>query len=341
MSPIPVADCHLHFEGSLPVEGLGALARRAGHRFADPSAFEAERSAVADRTSFLALYREVSSLFRSPGDYGDAARAVARSIGEGGAAYAEVYVSPEIPARFGLDAADCLIEIDRGFREAEAEGAARCRILLDAVRQWGPESAERVLDLHEKTRLPSVVGFGLGGDERAVPAAAFAGTYLRARSLGLRTSVHAGEWDGVESLREALDHLRPDRVDHGIAAAEDPRLLARLAEESTALWVTPTSNAVTGAVDRVENHPLPRLLDAGVCVALGADDPLLFATTTAREHAAVRESFGFGTRTMALLAENSWRASFGSADDRRRAFGSDSGPRRPRGGRPPQPSVAS
>jgi adenosine deaminase len=342
MSPIPVADCHLHFEGSLPIDALGALARRAGHRFADPTAFEAERSAIHDRTSFLALYREVCGLFRSPGDYGEAARAVARSIGEGGAAYAEVYVSPEIPARFGLDAAGCLIEIDRGFRDAEAQGSPRCRILLDAVRQWGLESAERVLDLHERTRLPSVAGFGLGGDERAAPAAAFAGTYLRARSLGLKTSVHAGEWDGVESLREALDHLRPDRVDHGIAAAEDPRLLARLAEESTALWVAPTSNAVTGAVEGVENHPLPRLLDAGVCVALGADDPLLFATTTAREHEVVRERLGFGTRTMALLAENSWRASFCSADDRRRASGgSDSGPRRPRRGGPPQPSVVS
>jgi adenosine deaminase len=342
MSPFRVADCHLHFEGSLPVEALGALARRAGHRFADPAVFEVERKAVRNRTAFLALYREVCGLFRSPADYGEAARAVARSIGEGGADYAEVYVSPEIPARFGLDPTDCVVEIDRGFRDAEAEGVARCRILLDAVRQWGPESAERVLDLHERTRLPSVVGFGLGGDERAMPARAFAGIYLRARSLGLRTSVHAGEWDGVESLREALDHLRPDRVDHGIAAVEDPRLLARLAEESTALWVAPTSNAVTGAVDRVENHPLPRLLDAGVCVALGADDPLLFSTTTAGEHAIVREKLGFGARTMALLAENSWRASFASADDRRRASGrNDPGTRRPRREGPSQPSVVS
>jgi adenosine deaminase len=341
MPPIRVADCHLHFEGSLPIDALGSLARRAGHRFADPTAFEAERSAVHDRPAFLSLYREVCALFRSPADYGEAARAVARSIGEGGAAYAEVYVSPEISMRFGLDPAECLIEIDRGFRNAEAAGAGRCRILLDAVRQWGPDSAERVLDLHERTRLPSVVGFGLGGDERAVPAAAFAGVYLRARSLGLRTSVHAGEWDGVESLREALDHLRPDRIDHGIAVAQDARLLARLAEESTALWVAPTSNAVTGVVDEIENHPLPLLLDAGVCVALGADDPLFFATTTAREHAVVRDTFRFGERTMRLLAENSWRASFCSAEDKRLASGGNGPQSRRRRGGPSQPSVAS
>src|SRR5687767_4979027 len=212
-SPYRLADCHLHFEGSLPPETLGALARRAGHRFGDPAVFEAERSGVAGPAGFLALYAEVCRLFRSPREYGDAAVAIARSLGEGGLSYAEIYVSPEIPARFGLEPEACLVEIDRGFREAAADGAPRCRILLDAVRQWGPESSERVLDVHEKTRLEAVVGFGLGGDETAVPAAAFAGVYLRARALGLRTSVHAGEWGGVQSVIEALDALRPDRLD--------------------------------------------------------------------------------------------------------------------------------
>lgn len=340
MSPFPVADCHLHFEGSIPSDTLETLARRAGHRFADRTRFDAERTAVHDRDGFLGLYREVCSLFRSPDDYGDAARAIARSVGEGGAVYAEIYVSPEIPKRFGLDPAACLAEVDRGFRQAEAEGNPPCRILLDAVRQWGPESADSVLDLHEKTRLGSVVGFGLGGDERAAPAAAFAGIYARARSLALRTSVHAGEWGDGRSLSEALDHLRPDRVDHAIAAADDPQLMTRLAEESTAVWVAPTSNVVTGAVASLEDHPLPRLLDAGVCVALGADDPLLFGTTTEGEHARVREKFGFGARTMRLLAENSWRAAFCSAAERERGLAA-LGSRRPRREGPAQPSVVS
>lgn len=340
MSPFRVADCHLHFEGSLPLDALEALARRAGHRFGDREVFEAERIAVRNRNDFLLLYREVCSLFRSPEDYGEAAIAIARSVAEGGAAYAEIYVSPEITRRFGLEPVACLSAIDEGFRRAEAEGGVCCRILLDAVRQWGPESADRVLDLHEKTRLPSVVGFGLGGDERAAPAAAFAGIYARARALGLRTSVHAGEWDGVESLTEALDQLRPDRVDHGIAAANDARLLARLAEESTALWIAPTSNVVTGAVVGLEQHPLLRLLDAGICVAIGADDPLLFGTTTAQEHALVRERFGFGERTMRLLAENSWRASFSPPADRDRAL-LELGTRRRLPGSPPQPRVLS
>ena len=338
-APYRLADCHLHFEGSLPPETLTALARRAGHRFADPAVFEAERSRIADAKGFLALYAEVSRLFRAPRDYGEAAAAISRSLAGGGLAYAEIYVSPEIAARFGLDPLACLTEIDGAFRKAEAEGGARCRILLDAVRQWGPESADRVLDLHEKTRLRSVVGFGLGGDETAVPASAFAGVYLRARALGLRTSVHAGEWGNVKSLTETLDALRPDRIDHGIAAADDPRLLERLAEEMTVLWVAPTSNVVTGAVGSLEDHPLPRLLDAGVRVAIGADDPLFFRSTTAGEMNVVKETFGFGERTMRLLAENSWHGTFCSEAERRDAL-ADLGARRKRR-RPGQPSVFS
>ncbi len=337
--PYRLADCHLHFEGSLPPETLASLARRAGHRFRDVAAFEVERSQVVNATGFLALYAEVCRLFRSPWDYGDAAAAIARSLGEGGLSYAEIYVSPEIAARFGLDPQACLVEIDRRFREARVNGAAHCRILLDAVRQWGPESAARVLDLHERTRLDSVVGFGLGGDETAVPAAAFAGAYLRARALGLRTSVHAGEWGGVQSITESLDALRPDRIDHGIAAIEDPQLLDRLAEEATVLWVAPTSNVVTGAVRSLEEHPVARLLDAGVRVAIGADDPLFFGSTTAGELRLVKEAFGLGEGAMRLLAENAWRGAFCTEAERRGAL-AELGARRPRRGRS-QPSVFS
>jgi adenosine deaminase len=334
-----LADCHLHFEGSLPVETLEILGRRAGHRFADRGAFEEARAGMRDAKGFLSLYAQVCPLFRSPGDYGEAASAIARSLASDGLVYAEIYVSPEIAARQGLDGSACLREIDRGFREAEAEGATHCNILLDAVRQWGPESAERVLDVHEKTGLASVVGFGLGGDETSVPAAAFAGAYARARALGLRTSVHAGEWGGSDSLTEALDLLRPDRVDHGVAAAEDPNLMERLADEATPLWISPTSNVATGVVGSIEEHPLPRLLDAGVRVAIGADDPLFFATTTAREHQLLREQLGFGERTMRQLAENSWRAAFLPSSECDRRLAEFAGRRFPRGRT--QPSVSS
>ena len=315
-----LADCHLHFEGCLPAAEIARLASRAGHAFADPAAFERSRGQVADAASFLALFSEVCRLFRRPEDYREAAVAVAGALADDRLAYAEVYVSPEIFTRMGLDAGACLEAIDAGFREAGAARGIRCRILLDAVRQWGADSADRVLDLYARRRLPTVVGFGMGGDEAAVPAAAFAGVYLRARALGLRTSVHAGEWAGPESVRDALDALRPDRIDHGIAAGADPRILERLAEEGTVLCVAPTGNRQTGAVARGAEHPLKRLLEAGVRVTLAADDPVLFGTTTRGEYRFVRESLGLSDADLRTLASNAWRAAFCTREERERGL---------------------
>lgn len=304
-----LADCHLHFEGCLPEGTVHELGRRTGHRFADPAQFDRARAQLRDASGFLSLYAEVCGLFRRPEDYFEAARAVASRLFADGLAYAEIYVSPEIFTRFRLPAGECLAAIASAFEEEDA-GRARCRILLDAVRQWGPESAERVLDLHERRPLRPVVGFGVGGEEGSFPAAVFGGVYLRARALGLRTSVHAGEWMGPASVAEALDALRPDRVDHGIAAAAEPALLARLAEEDTALCVALSSNRATGAVRSLAEHPLPRLLDAGVRVTLSADDPVLFRTTTRREYELAREEIRVGGAELRRLAENSWRAAF-------------------------------
>ena len=309
-----LADCHLHLEGSLPPAALERLARRAQSPFADFTVFEEARKAVRDSAGFLALYASVCRLFRGPEDYAEAATAVGESLAADGVGYAEIYVSPEIFNRMKLPAAECLVAIAGAF--AKRPGGCDCRILLDVVRQWGPDSAHRVLDLHEKTALPLVIGFGMGGDESSLPASDYAAVYERARSLGLKTSVHAGEWAGASSVEDALDHLRPDRIDHGIAAADDPDLLRRLASEGIALCVAPSSNVATGAVSSFTAHPLPRLLDAGVRVALSADDPLLFATTTSNEYAAVRKHFGIGDEELERLSKDSWSAAFGGRHER-------------------------
>ncbi len=315
---LALADCHLHFEGCLPPPEIARLAARAGHGFADPAAFEKARASVRDSAGFLGLFADLCRLFRRPEDYVGAALAVAGALADDRVDYAEIYVSPEVFRRIGLDAGACLEAIDVGFREALETRGVLCRILLDVVRQWGPESADRVLDLYESRPLPSIVGFGMGGDEASIPASAFGGVYLRARALGLRTSVHAGEWSGPDSVRDVLDALRPERLDHGIAAAADPRLLERLAEEGTILCVAPTSNVQTRAVSAADAHPLRRLLEAGVHVTLSADDPVLFGTTTRGEYRFARTTLGLTDAELRVLASNAWRAAFCPHDEKER-----------------------
>jgi adenosine deaminase len=278
-----LADCHLHFEGSLPRDFLARLAGRTDHALQDLAVFEERRRGVRDASGFLLLFAEVCRLFRRPEDYAEAANALGEALGEDGVAYAEIYVSPEIFTRIGLSPEACLAAVDAAFRTRP--GGCDCRILLDVVRHWGPESAERVFSLHEQTRFASVVGFGMGGDETSLPAAEFSGVDARARSLGLKTSVHAGEWAGPDAITAALDALRPDRVDHGIAAAADPRPRAVGRRKRRSAWLS--GNVATGAVAGLE-----AILCGGcsprVRVALSADDPLLFATTTAGEYRVAR-----------------------------------------------------
>ena len=291
----------------------------AGPAIASPSAaaFEASRASVRDAAGFLALYAEVCRLFRGPEDYVGAALAVAGALADDGVRLRRgLRLARDLHAHRARRARACLEAVDVGFREALEARGILCRILLDAVRHWGPESADRVLDLYERNPLPSIVGFGMGGDEAALPAAAFGGVYLRARALGLHTSVHAGEWAGAESVRDVLDALRPDRLDHGIAAAADPLLLARLAEEDTILCVAPTSNLRTGAVGSAGAHPLKRLIDAGVRVTLSADDPVLFGTTTRGEYRFAREQLGLTDEDLRTLAGNAWHAAFCTKEER-------------------------
>src|SRR5262249_17379542 len=145
----------------LPEETVRSLAAAAGHRYEVPGVFESERALLEDKNGFLNLYKQICGLFRAPEDYFEAARSVATALGRDGLAYAEIYVSPEIFRKVGLPADECLAAIAAAFERREP-GQTRCRILLDAVRQWGPESASRVLDIYEDARPPGVVGFGVG-----------------------------------------------------------------------------------------------------------------------------------------------------------------------------------
>jgi adenosine deaminase len=212
-----LADLHLHFEGSVPRETLVAIAARNHHAFGSGEAFERVLARARQSRSFLRLFADCCRLYSSPADYREAAVALGKNLARE-LAHAEIYVSPEIWSRFGLDPAAVLGAIDSGLGEAEAESGARFLLLLDSVRQWGPDAAERVLDLHEKTKLPRVAGFGIGGEEDSVPAAAFRPAYERAvASAWAPRSTPAsgrGGFRGRGARRASLD-----RIDHGIRAA--------------------------------------------------------------------------------------------------------------------------
>ncbi len=302
----PKAELHLHLEGTIAPATLVRLAGRFREPIFPDLASVRSRLAFGDFREFLALYRDVCRCLKSPADYAAIARDLVRRLSRENIAYAEVYVSPAVVERIGLDWVAVRSALEPVFRRFENGTGRRVVVLLDSVRQWGPDAAHRVLDLHEASPWPRVVGFGLGGDESSVPAREFREVFDRARRLSLAPLVHAGEWAGAESVAAALDELKPVRIAHGFRAAEDPSVVTRLARLGTSLDVCPSSNEATHALPSGERHPLLELLRAGVRVSLSTDDPGLFRTTLRAEFLASAR-LGATARELRALLSNGFR----------------------------------
>jgi aminodeoxyfutalosine deaminase len=313
--PVGIAELHLHFEGSLSIASAIELAAKRNHPWGELTAPELRKRFRYDGFgSFLMAVKGMAEVLCSIEALERNARELSCFLARHGVAYAEVYVSPYIYVAWGLDGNDVMQAVDRGFAAAEAEGGARCAILLDSVRQWGPEAAERVLDLHESTRLDRVAGFGLGGEE-SVPFEEFRGIYDRARALGLHTLAHAGEAGNPADVAKAIDMLGVERVAHGFRALDDPVALGRLRASGVPLDLAVTSNYRTGVVRGA--HPIRRLLDEGIPVTLSTDDPSLFRVDLPREYRRVRRLCGVSESEAREIARNAVRFSF--ADSRARA----------------------
>lgn len=288
----PKTELHLHLEGAAPAATLVRLSSRSPEPiFPDVASVRSRRRALGSKETFFALYRDVCREIRSAGDYALVARGLVGRLRRENVRWAEVYVSPAVVEKLGLDWFDVREALESVFASHEALGHGRVRVLLDFVRHWGPASASRVLDLHERRPWKRAVGFGLGGEEDAFPARDFADVYRRGRKAGLFPIVHAGEWGGPDSVADALAFLRPMRIAHGIRAAEDPALLASLARKGVVCDVCPTSNLRTGALARGREHPLRRMLAAGIAVTLSTDDPGIFGTSL---HAEFRRAASWG-----------------------------------------------
>lgn len=308
---VPKAEIHLHLEGSIDLETLLALRARRG----EPAGAEA-RSRLEplyrhrDFPEFLRHFRDLCLELRAPEDFAIAVRGLAARLGRDNVRHAEVMCSPGIFARLGLPAREILDAITGAADAVERDGGPRLRFLLDGVRQWGPPAVEDLVRLASESRTPRVIGIGVGGDETAWPAEAFAPAYREARRLGLKTTAHAGEFDGARSVWEAMELLEVDRIGHGIRAVEDPVLLKTLAARRLPLECCPTSNLATGVVRAWEAHPIPALARAGTLVTLNSDDPAMFGTTLVDEWRACGERLGFSTAEVLALGRATIEAAF-------------------------------
>ncbi len=311
---VPKAEIHLHLEGSIDLE---TLLRIRGARGAGSGAAERERLQALyrhrDFPHFLRNFRALCQELRRPQDFALATSALSARLRADGVRYAEVFCSPQIFTREGIPCDEMLEAIAEAAKQSESEGGPRLRFLFDGVRQFGMGSAEELVEMAVASRRHGVIGIGIGGDERALPTAAFEPIYREARRLGLRTTIHAGEGDGPRSVWEALEVLETERIGHGVRAPEDRVLLRALRESRRPLECCPTSNIRTGVASSWESHPLRAVHAAGCVVTLGSDDPALFATSIASEWQALEARLGLSRQDVLQIGAATARAAF--ADD--------------------------
>ena len=265
----------------MKIEDAIAISRASQHSWGDETAAGLRRRFRYENFfDFLDTIKTMCGFLCSVDALERTARWVSEMLGSHGVVYAEVYTSPLIYQRWGLRWSEVSGALEEGFAEGEDEGGARCMILLDSVRQWGPDAAHEVLGLQQNEPCARVIGFGLGGEE-SVDLVEFLDVYERARDLGLRTTVHAGETGEASDVAFAIEKLRVDRVAHGIRCLDDASVLDLVRDSKTPLDLAVSSNYRTRVVRGI--HPIGALLGAGLTVTLGTDDPTLFGTDPERE----------------------------------------------------------
>jgi adenosine deaminase len=231
--------------------------------------------------------------------------------------YAEVVFSPAQHAGRLGDWFGPIEAVLDGLAAGERDTRVIARVEPDVIRDMGMELAEETLQVALKYVGRGVVSLNCAGSERR-PVAPYADIFRRAVEGGLHSTPHAGEWSGPQNVWDTLEHLRPERIGHGVRSIEDPRLVEHLAELAIPLEVNPSSNVATGVYASLEAHPFPQLREAGVVVTLNSDDPAMFGSWVNDEYRAARDVFGYGDADLADIAAASVRASFADDDVKRR-----------------------
>ncbi len=308
METVPKAELHVHLEGTAPPELVHRMATRNGLPVPARMLGNDGRFRFTDFLDFLRTYDLAASVIRTAEDYRDITYEYLCSCARDGAIYVELTASPDHARLVGLTDEEHLNGIAQGIDDARRDCQIEGRILISAVKHFGVEQALRVARHAADRPHPYVVGFSMAGEE-TTPAAEFAEPYAIAASAGLGCTVHAGEWAGPESVRSALT-LPVTRIDHGVRAIEDPGLVKELAAREIVLDTCPTSNVVLGVFGSYEEHPLPRLLDAGVKLTLGSDDPPYFGATIGGEYRVCAERMGLSEDALRNITRTAIEAAF-------------------------------
>jgi aminodeoxyfutalosine deaminase len=309
---LPKAELHVHHVGSASPRAVAELAAR--HEGSTPvpadEALLADYFTFTDFRHFIEVYLSVVDLIRDAEDIRTLTYEVARDLAGQNVRYAELTLTPYSSIVRGISAEAYCEAVEDARVRAAADFGLQLTWCFDIPGEAGVPSADVTLDVALNQRPDGLVSFGLGGPEIGVGRGQFREHFARARAAGLHSVPHAGESTGADTIWDAIRELGAERIGHGIAAVDDPALLEYLAEHQIALEVCPTSNVRTRSVASMAEHPLPRLVAAGVPVSINSDDPPMFSTTLNNEYLQAAQLLDLDRDGVADLARAAVRQSF-------------------------------
>lgn len=317
MSLLPVAELHLHIEGTLEPELIFALAERNGIELPYADLDELRRNyEFSDLQSFLDLYYVNMAVLQTEKDFSDLARAYLSRAAAAGVRHAEIMFDPQAHLSRGIPLATCVHGLASALARSEDEYGITTELIAAFLRDEPADDALEVLEQLLAMGAP-IVGIGLDSAEVGHPPRDFVSVFDRAREAGLECIAHAGEEGPADYIREALDLLQVARIDHGIRCLEDEELVERLVADQVPLTVCPLSNVRLRAVDTLADHPLPRMLARGLNVSVNSDDPAYFGGYVDENFRQLTGTFDLTDDQLETLAVNSVRSAFLTEERRR------------------------
>lgn len=317
---LPKAELHVHIEGTLEPELMFQLAERNAVALRYSTVEEARAAyRFSDLQSFLDIYYEGARVLLREEDFHDLTWAYLLKARQDNVIHTEIFFDPQIHTERGVPFETVLSGIRAALDAGRKELDISSHLLLCFLRHLSADAAMSTLEQALPHR-DAILGVGLDSTEVGNPPSKFASVFERARKKGFLSVAHAGEEGPPDYIWQALDVLRVSRIDHGVRCLEDRRLVERLRRDQVPLTVCPLSNVRLRVFDRIEDHNIGLLLEAGLCVSVHSDDPAYFGAYVNDNYRAVRDAQGLGRSEILRLARNSLVGSFLDDTEKRRCL---------------------
>jgi adenosine deaminase len=309
LQSLPKAEVHVHLEGCFEPATLERWAVEAGIAMPRPRDRLFEFGGLTD---FLHFLDWACGLANTEERLAQLAYDFCLRLHEDGTGYADVIINPTHWSAWRGRTREMIEALDSGFTSAERDGLSPVGLCVSLLRTQTAQEASDLVEQLISWRLPRVVALSVDGNEAAAGRTGprFAEAFRKAGEAGLKRTVHAGESSGPEGVRDAIELLGADRIDHGVRAIEDDSVVGLLAERGIPLGICPTSNLTLKVYSSMETHPIDRLRRAGVRVSINTDDPSLLGTNLPREYEIARLAFGWSDAIVRELAHTSIEACF-------------------------------